>query len=94
MVENANIARDIAVLDGAPVNVTSNPNFILCKGCKKKWQPNLFYDAVKNKSFKRCNNCRRRDYIRRHPESLQAQLDSEPLFSNACMYVWLLVKNY
>ncbi|KHJ35456.1 hypothetical protein EV44_g3432 [Erysiphe necator] len=78
MNENSNLADRNAALYDPPINISENSNFIHCKGCKKNCHPDLFHDPIRNRSFKQCTDCRRRDFNRRHPESLQDQPNSRP----------------
>ncbi|KHJ30960.1 hypothetical protein EV44_g3290 [Erysiphe necator] len=78
-IEITNTAREIAVHEDNTLNITCNTNTTFCKGCRKNCHPSLFYDDIRNKSFKQCSDCRRRVYARRHPEMLQPQTNSEHL---------------
>ncbi|KHJ34268.1 hypothetical protein EV44_g5309 [Erysiphe necator] len=49
----------------------------------KNFHSDNFSDPIRNKTFKRCNDCRRRDFDRRHPGSLRNQLNLRPQHSIA-----------
>ncbi|KAI6247467.1 hypothetical protein HI914_04078, partial [Erysiphe necator] len=76
--ENTNLTSGIADLNGPAVDISNSSILIYCKGCKKNCSSDLFHDPIRNKSFKRCNDCRRRDYDRRHPENFQALPNPRP----------------
>lgn len=83
---NTNLIDENAGFIGPSVNTSDNINFVHCKGCKKNCHPDLFNDPIRNRLFKQCTNCRRRDFNRRHPESLQNQPTTRPQHSIACAY--------
>ncbi|KHJ34450.1 hypothetical protein EV44_g3390 [Erysiphe necator] len=78
IIENTNVAFGNANFIDPSFHNPNDSNLIHCKGCKTNRNPTSFYDSVRNRSFKRCHNCRRRDYDRRHPESLRDQPDTRP----------------
>ena len=82
--ESTNLALGNAGVNDSSINISNNTNIIYCKGCRKNCHPDLFYDSTRNKSFKQCNDCRRRVFNRRHPESVHDQLTTRPQPSTAC----------
>ncbi|KHJ30202.1 hypothetical protein EV44_g1318 [Erysiphe necator] len=81
--EDINLVHGSAVTDGPSLNIPDNLTFVLCKGCKKNCHPDLFHDPIRNRSFKQCSDCRRRDFNRRHSESLQDRPTSRPQHTSA-----------
>ena len=82
--ENTILTSGVADLNGPAVDISNSSILIYCKGCKKNCSSDLFHDSIRNKSFKRCNDCRRRDYDRRRPENFQALPNPRPQQSIAC----------
>ncbi|KHJ35920.1 hypothetical protein EV44_g2443 [Erysiphe necator] len=74
--EDINLVYENAGTNGPSISIPDNIISVHCKGCRKNCHPDLFYDPIRNRSFKQCSDCRRRDYNRRHPESLQERPDS------------------
>lgn len=80
---NSNI--EIPDLDISQNIIAREISFVHCKGCKKNCAPELFTDLSGGKTFKQCSDCRRRNYGRRHPNSLLAQPDIRQTISIPCM---------
>lgn len=79
-----NVAFGDAGFNGPSINISENTTLVHCKGCKKNCHPELFHDPIRNRTFKQCTDCRRRDFNRRHPESLLDQQTTRPQDSIAC----------
>lgn len=85
------ITNQIVALDSVKMpttvntnNLEANTSSILCKGCKVHLHPDFFFDPIRNKTFKQCNNCRERHSSRRRPQGRPERSNIQTT-NNDCM---------